>query len=226
MEKTFKCPQCGTHKTVKGKPGEKKIIVCDNCGSRGYGCFPRKMVEKYFGFTKKQIILAIPLAIVLLSLIVMVIIPSMKGEMHFLTVQSGSMEPGIHVGDVVVSTYVDPSSIKVGNVITFHYRVDSDPNRCFTHRVYSIIETGDGGFVFQTKGDANEDVDERYVRPDEVIGRVSFVIPYLGYFGEFARSVVGFFVFLVIPAVLIIVFEVRRIIKISREEKIFSFTRR
>lgn len=218
MEKTFRCPRCGIHKTIKGKPGEKKILVCDNCGLKGYGIFSKKIVKKYFGLSKKQIIVSIPSVIILFLFLVMVVVPTIKGDMHFLTVQSGSMEPEIHVGDVVVSTYVDPSCIRVGDIITFHYMSDSDPNRCFTHRVYEIVQTVDGGYVFQTKGDANEDVDERYVRPDEVIGRVLLVIPYLGYFGEFARSIVGFFVFLVIPAILIIVFEVRRIIKISREE--------
>ena len=220
MKKTFECPRCGTYKTIKGRPGEKKIISCDNCGSKGYGTFPKKIVKKYLGLSKKQIAVLIPLVIVLMSFVVIVVMPTMNGDMHFLTVQSGSMEPKIHIGDVVVSTYVDPSSIKVGDVITFHYMSDSDPNRCFTHRVHDIIQTADGGYLFQTKGDANEDPDEKYVRPDEVMGRVSLVVPYIGYFGEFARSIVGFFVFLVIPAVLIIVFEVYKIIKVRREEKI------
>jgi signal peptidase len=220
MKKTFACPKCKIHKTIGGKQGERRILICDNCGCKGRATFPLlEKKQKRIKISKKQLIaLSIGLTIFLLFLL-MIFIPTINGEMHFLTVQSGSMEPKIHVGDVVVSTQVDPDEIKAGDVITFHYTNDEDPNRCFTHRVEKVIDTRDG-YVFQTKGDANEDVDQQYVRPDEVIGRVSLVIPFLGHVGNFARSVYGFFLFIVIPALCIILFEIHRILKVRREEKI------
>jgi signal peptidase len=219
MKRTFKCPKCGTYKTLEGKAGEKKLLICDNCNSKGQGSFPKLVKRKIFGFTKKQLVAVGTACILLIMIVSFILIPSMTGKMHFLTVQSGSMEPDINVGDVVVSTYVDPHDIKTGDVITFHYRNSEDPHQCFTHRVSDVIETMDGSVVFETKGDANEDVDARYVKTDELIGKVSFVLPYLGYVGSFARSPAGYFVFIFIPAILIILFEVTRILKHRNEKK-------
>jgi signal peptidase len=222
MKMTFACPNCKTHKTVRGKPGEKKILVCDICNCKGSCSFPAfkpRVIKKYaIGFTKKQFICAFTAFIVCLLMFCFVIVPGINGDMHFLTVQSGSMEPDISVGDVVVSIRTNTSDIKVGDVITYRYSGDSDPDRCFTHRVEKIIDLEIGGHVFQTKGDANEDVDKRLVRPDEVIGKVSFVIPYLGYVGSFARSIWGYIVFIFIPALLIISFEIYRIYKFKKED--------
>ena len=136
--------------------------------------------------------------------------------MHFLTVQSGSMEPDIKVGDVVVSVKTNPRTISVGDVITYRYDDDRDPNRCFTHRVVEIVELENEGRTFQTKGDANEDLDKRLVKMDEVIGRVSFVVPFLGHFGNFARSIFGYIIFILLPALLIIVFEIYKIFNIKK----------
>jgi len=218
MKMTFACPKCKTHETVKGRPGEKKLLICSKCGAKGRGLFPEK--KKEFRLTKKQLI-AIPIvATMLLLLAFFIIVPTMNGSMHFLTVRSGSMEPSIHVGDVVVSLKVDIDDIEVGDVITFRYPGDDDPNKCYTHRVSKIINTEDGNVLFQTKGDVNEEVDTKLVRPSYIIGKASVVIPYLGYFGDFARSIAGYFVFLFVPCMLIIFFEIRRIFKIKKGKNI------
>jgi len=222
MKKTFACPKCNTYKTIEGRPGEKKILICDNCKFKGKGIIPIKKIKGY-KLTKKQKII-LPVSIIFLFLLLFfIVIPSVNGDLHFLTVQSGSMEPNISVGDVVVSSKVKTEDIKIGDVITFRYSGDDDPNKCYTHRVSKIIKTQDGNIMFQTKGDANEDVDKNLVRSYNVIGKSIAVLPYMGYVGEFARSKAGYFIFLVIPFILIIGFETKRIFKIKKEEKSNSF---
>lgn len=218
MKMTFRCPKCGTHKTIEGKAGERKVLTCDNCNAKGRGSFPQPK-RKGIGVTKKQLATALSALIIFVIFATFILIPAMSGGTHLLTVQSGSMEPDIKVGDVVVSTPVNPNDIKVGDVITYHYMGSDDPNQCFTHRVNKIIHTEDGNLLFQTKGDANEEADTRLVRSNEIIGKVSSVIPYLGYVGNFARSVYGYFTFIFIPAILIILFEVNRIFKVRDEGK-------
>lgn len=222
MIKTFKCPKCGAYKKINGQPGEKKYIICNNCGLKGFVILPGRCIKKYFGFTKKQIVTSLIFVALLIILTFTIFLPTFEGDIHFLTVRSGSMEPEIKTGNVVVSTKIDPSSIKIGDVITFHYTSDENPNRCYTHRVYDIIKTNDDSYVFQTKGDNNEDVDAKYVKPSEVIGRVCLVLPYFGYLGEFARSLAGYILFLVLPTVLIILFEIRRIFKTNNKTKILD----
>lgn len=88
----------------------------------------------------------------------------------FLEVISGSMEPTIKVGDLVIINTND-KDIKENDVITY-----VSPNGSLvTHRVN---ENSSNGFI--TKGDANNTVDEEVVIKDNIVGKYAFKIPYFG----------------------------------------------
>ncbi len=94
------------------------------------------------------------------------------------TVVSGSMEPSIPTGSLVVVLPVDPVAIRVGDVIT--YTSPDAPYPTLTHRVLSIIQTSQG-VAFQTKGDANLTLDPFEVSYARKGGRVVLAVPWLGY---------------------------------------------
>lgn len=118
------------------------------------------------------------------------------GGIKTFVVQSGSMEPSIKTGGVVVVKPMD--SYVVGDVITFGPR--SKTKSPTTHRIIEVKE--DGNYV--TKGDANSDQDLRTVSRYEVIGKVLFSVPYVGYAVAAAQKPWGFVIIVVIPAVIII----------------------
>src|SRR5437762_10664042 len=72
-----------------------------------------------------------------------------------LTVMSGSMEPNIHVGDVVFDRTVAPLSAHVGDVVTF--RDPQNQSRLLTHRIRSMKLVG-ANVKIVTRGDANTGV--------------------------------------------------------------------
>lgn len=115
-------------------------------------------------------------------------------------VQSGSMEPTIMTGDIVV---IQPQG-KYGkaDVVTFH---DKD-NRVVTHRIANI-EEGDNGTIITTKGDANRSDDFDTITPDQIIGKVTLTIPKLGFLVAFGKSLPGLIIMVIIPASLFIVDE-------------------
>ena len=212
-------PGCSNTEKTRGKSGEKKILICSKCGTEGIVLFPKiggknNVTEVTVLSRRKKIALA-SLAIIFLITISFIVIPASNGSLHFLTVLSGSMEPAIHAGDVVVSSEVNINSIQNGDIITFRYHDEKDPNKCITHRV-SEITKDENGVKFKTKGDANEESDMRLVGSSEIIGKVVIVLPYLGYLGNFARSIWGFVLFIVIPAFLIIINEIVRIFRIQK----------
>lgn len=96
-------------------------------------------------------------------------------------VYSGSMEPGIPTGAVVFSREEDFSP-KEGDIITF--RVN---DTVVTHRV---IENRNG--ICTTKGDDNKTADPVSVEQSQIIGRVVFCLPYLGYVIHFLRARIPF----------------------------------
>lgn len=129
-------------------------------------------------------------------------VPEAVGADRSYVVLSGSMEPAISPGDVVIVGAVDPASLAVGDVITFQRTADSV---AVTHR---IVEVGgsvaDGSLSFLTEGDANEDPDPAPVPADAVVGKVVLTLPYIGYVVQFAGTTAGMALLVGVPVVLLV----------------------
>lgn len=128
------------------------------------------------------------------------------GNYEVKVVLSGSMEPAIKTGSLVV---VKPMELyKTGDIITFGK--DDKNNIPTTHRIIAErVESGN--FIFTTQGDANDDPDGKEVRASEIIGKVILDIPYLGFVLDMARKPLGFLVLVGIPAALVVSDEARKI---------------
>lgn len=137
-----------------------------------------------------------------------------------LVVQSGSMEPAIKTGSVV---FVTPNNLYVeGDIITFR-RGLSRLEVPITHRI-AAVEVIEGELVYTVKGDANEYADTEKVLAGEVLGKVKFHIPYLGILIDSAKTPLGFVGLIILPALLIIGDEVRKIwheIKRRKEQNLW-----
>lgn len=105
--------------------------------------------------------------------------PSLAGYSQ-LAVLSGSMEPEISAGDLIIIHRQD--SYETGDVITF-----SDEEFYTTHRIIGIEDN-----KFCTKGDANNVADRSLVELSQVAGRVILVIPAAGRILLFLRTPLGF----------------------------------
>ena len=174
---------------------------------------------------KKAIIWALSLVVTVIA-VICVIIPAVTGTLQFLIVLSGSMNPLMQPGDMVVVRTMPPEDVRVGDVITFHDPAGTE-NVIVTHRAIGIEEE-DGIINIHTKGDANEDVDTYTVTSDDVIGEMVFVIPFLGYALDRAKGKLTFILLVVLPSLLIVADELRKIMlysnpvlarKANREEK-------
>lgn len=143
---------------------------------------------------------------------------STKSGPKLLVVLSGSMEPSIHTGSVVVG--IPKSQYKVGDVVTFGGDIRGGVPT--THRIV-LSRTKEGVLLFTTKGDANNTNDGKEIEQGDIQGKVLFSIPLLGYIIDFVRKPLGMIIVIVLPAVYIITDEIRKIInqikKMSKENE-------
>ena len=142
-----------------------------------------------------------------MALLAAVALPNAIGMRSF-TVMSGSMEPTIHVGDVVIDKKISPLDARPGDVVTF-----SDPTgrkRLITHRIRSLRVQGNTVRVV-TKGDANDAVERWTVPADGRIGRVELRVWKLGYPLVYAHSRFGLIALVALPALLLCLVELRKI---------------
>jgi signal peptidase len=100
-------------------------------------------------------------------------------------VYSGSMEPKLPVGSLVLEHVVPAASVRVGDVISF--ADPFDPSRVVTHRVVSILETREGP-GYRTKGDANPSRDPWTLKLPPRVGRAAATVPVAGYALVYVRT--------------------------------------
>ena len=132
------------------------------------------------------------------------------------TIATGSMVPNINVYDAVINMRVDePNDLKVGDVITFRSSSSLTANMTITHRIKAITKDENGETCFVTKGDANPVEDESCAKYSNVIGKVIIRIPGLGHIQRFLASGVGWLLFILIPALLIIGRDILRLTRLS-----------
>jgi signal peptidase len=136
-----------------------------------------------------------------------IVAPSLVGG-RSLTVMSGSMEPALRVGDVVVNSRVSPADVRVGDIVTF-----TDPEgtgKLITHRVRRV-RLADGTAHVVTKGDNTNSVERWDVPATGSFGRVEYRIPLLGFLVFWLHGPLARIGLIVIPALLLAGFELWRI---------------
>lgn len=92
---------------------------------------------------------------------------------------SGSMSPTFNRGDAVVVnklTTSEKSQLKKGDIIQF-----VSGTKYVVHRIIKVTNDTYGNKAFITKGDHNNIQDYGQVQMENIKGKVSFVIPYIGY---------------------------------------------
>ena len=112
-------------------------------------------------------------------------LPSIMGY-KFMTVLTGSMEPKVKTGDLIIVKPIHAELLQVNDVIT--YRIGN--GTLVTHRIIDLF-TQDGEIIFQTKGDANNIEDEKLVQSEQIVGSMVFLLPKFGYLANFIKSPVG-----------------------------------
>ena len=148
-----------------------------------------------------------------LGIVAAIALPFAIGQRPY-TVLSGSMEPAIGTGDIVVVERISPRQARVGDVVTF-----SDPHRSgrlITHRVRSSRRDG-RRIDFVTKGDANNTVERWRIPADGVISRARYRVPELGRLALLTRTPGGLVLLVLVPLLLLGAHELARIWRPQQE---------
>lgn len=136
-------------------------------------------------------------------------------------VVTGSMEPTIPTGSLLVTKTVEIEEIEEGDIICFRSKSSGMLGQVITHRVVDI-QTGEDGLLYlETRGDANPSSDGYYVTEQNLIGRVSNFTrdgnPVASVF-SLITSKIGFFTCIVFPVLIIAALIMKDSMKSIRRE--------
>ena len=136
-----------------------------------------------------------------------------RTEHPLMAVASGSMRDTLEVGDlIVVQGGLSGSEILAaprdadppGDIIVFPGGRLGRPGELIVHRAVSS-ELVDGLWYFKTKGDANQADDPGEVRETDIVGKVAYRVPFLGWPNLFLQTNQGKLLIVIILAILVVV---------------------
>lgn len=162
-------------------------------------------------------ILLIPMLIVNLTLIVKSFVypdevPSFLGYKP-LIVLSGSMEPVFYSGDLVLVHEVNQDTLREGDIVAFR-----EGNSIVTHRIQAInVEDEQRQYI--TKGDNNNTEDRITVTDEKIEGIYILKVSGLGNLAFFMQTPLGMILFIALPLLLFILYDIFRRNHYDRKEK-------
>lgn len=121
-------------------------------------------------------------------------------------VVTGSMEPTIHTGAILMNQKTDIEEIQEDDIVCFWAKNADIRGSIITHRVTAVLTDGEGRIYLETRGDANLSTDPYYVDSTNLIGRVTWHSGkenVLTNMLSFLSGKIGFFACIVFPLLLV-----------------------
>lgn len=134
-----------------------------------------------------------------------------------MTVQSDSMVPTFAKGDLIVIKKCDTSTLKEGDIITFHTIIQNE-YALNTHRI-DKIEEQNGARSYTTKGDNNDMADTHFIADGDIVGEYKFKVSGFGKVMDFLSGSVGFLVVIVLPLLLFFIYQIYHLVMVSMNLK-------
>ena len=152
-------------------------------------------------------------------IIILASLPMFMGH-RTLVILSGSMEPSITKGGLVIAEPVPSKDLKVGDVIAFSPNADTQVP--IVHRI-AVIAERNGIRYYSTRGDANPNGDAAEVSLPATSWRVAASIPLAGYVMFYAASTTGKVLLIAVPVVGIVVLSLLELLKKFKSARKPSF---
>lgn len=148
----------------------------------------------------------------------------------FYIVQSDSMSPSelnahldVHfsAGDIIiVKNVTEYSDLKEGDIISFISFNEGSTGETITHMIHSVERDSLGKLKgFKTFGTNTGAIDDALVEPEYILGQYAGKLPGVGHFFAFVKSVPGYIVCILVPFLLLILYNGVNVIRLFRKYK-------
>lgn len=94
------------------------------------------------------------------------------GGFSLFRVVTGSMEPTISAGELLLCRTVGFETVAVGDIVCYRTELSQISDAVITHRVVEIVTDESGTTFLLTQGDANLVTDAQLVQREDLVGRV------------------------------------------------------
>ena len=139
---------------------------------------------------------------------------------RFYIVLSDSMSAtDFDAGDLVVISEVDPTTLQEGDIIAYQSQNTENYGQTVTHKIRSKTTDANGNPGFITYGTTTGVDDETVVTYPFILGKYSFALPGVGTFFQFLKTPQGYIICILIPFLLLIIYQGLNCVKIFKMYK-------
>lgn len=155
-------------------------------------------------------------SILVLGYVILNYVPFIAKYEHF-SIATGSMEPIINIGDVVIiDSSINPEDLEEGQIIAFYEDIfDNGTEEIVVHYLDSITVV-DGERVYKTRPAINDRLDPWELNDEDILGIHVATIRNIGSFLMFAQSSMGRIILVVD---LVVVYLVVELLSDSKKKK-------
>ena len=119
-------------------------------------------------------------------------------------------------GDLVLVKEVDPTTLKEGDIIAYQSQNDENYGATVTHKIRAKTKDANGNPGFITYGTTTGVDDETVVTYPFILGKYEMAIPGMGTFFQFLKTPRGYIVCILIPFLLLILYQGLNCVKIFK----------
>ena len=159
-------------------------------------------------FKKILSILGTILLVILLAVVVVMFNARLSGEApsvfgyQVFRVSSGSMEPELMIGDVILIKEAEPQDIQKGDIVTYKGEEGDLNDKFITHKMIEDPQLVDGRYVFHTQGIYDGAVPDPDWYEDQLLGEFVCKIPFIDSVYSFFLKPYGLITFVLVIIVL------------------------
>ena len=139
---------------------------------------------------------------------------------RFYVVLSDSMsKTDFDAGDLVLIKEVDPTTLQEGDIIAYQSQNSENYGQTVTHKIRAKTTDANGNPGFVTYGTTTGVDDETVVTYPFILGKYQFALPKVGTFFQFLKTPQGYIVCILIPFLLLIIYQGLNCVKIFKMYK-------
>lgn len=141
------------------------------------------------------------------------------GYRAYVVLSDSMSKTDFDAGDLVLVKEVKPSTLKEGDIISYISQNTENYGETVTHKIRSLTTDANGEPGFITYGTTTDTNDETIVTHPYVLGKYQTHIPNVGNFFQFLKTPQGYIVCILIPFMLLIIYQGLNCIRLFRRYK-------
>ena len=141
------------------------------------------------------------------------------GLRFYITLSDSMSATDFDAGDLVVIKEVDPTTLQVGDIIAYQSQNSENYGATVTHKIRAKTTDANGNPGFITYGTTTGVDDETVVTYPFILGQYQMALPQVGTFFQFLKTPQGYIVCILIPFLLLIIYQGLNCVKVFKMYK-------